>query len=303
MPMKLPLAELLREELMYKIKEVIRKIRDLVFTKLAIIDRKTVYFEGGLGSQILAYIEYSEKNKSSNKPVFANYDYFNNTKVDFTDNTGLSMWTWRLDQYGIYQKDLKKIGKKKKLVNKYFKVRSHGNSDIFYNFREKKSESYQKIFKINLKKVNEYISEKFNSDTDDFAVIHIRRGDYLKVASKVVSMEELIKFINKIKKLLPNNILISCDSILTAAEQDMLASTLEELNLVYVDPREDTFLVHDLMRSSSILVASNSTFSFTAGLLAKRDCTVFFPTNYFGQGRLSDSKSFIFRQPFEYLVD
>ena len=288
---------------MYKIKEVIRKIRDLVFTKLAIIDRKTVYFEGGLGSQILAYIEYSEKNKSSNKPVFANYDYFTNTKVDFTDNTGLSIWTWRLDQYGIYQKDLKKIGKKKKLVNKYFKVRPYGNSDIFYNFREKKSESYQKIFKINHEKVNEYISEKFKSDTDDFAVIHIRRGDYLKVASKVVSMEELIKFINKIKKLLPNNILISCDSILPSAEQDMIASTLEELNLVYVDPREDPLLVHDLMRSSSILVASNSTFSFTAGLLAKRGCTVFFPTNYFGQGRLSDSKSFIFRQPFEYLVD
>ena len=288
---------------MYKIKEVIRKIRDLVFTKLAIIDRKTVYFEGGLGSQILAYIEYSEKNKSSNKPVFANYDYFTNTKVDFTDNTGLSMWTWRLDQYGIYQKDLKKIGKKKKLVNKYFKIRPHGNSDIFYNFREKKSESYQKIFKINHEKVNEYISEKFKSDTDDFAVIHIRRGDYLKVASKVVSMEELIKFINKIKKLLPKQILISCDSILPTAEQDMLATTLEEFNLVYVDPREDPFLVHDLMRSSSILVASNSTFSFTAGLLAKRGCTVFFPTNYFGQGHLSDSKSFIFRQPFEYLVD
>ena len=288
---------------MYKIKEVIRKIRDLVFTKLAIIDRKTVYFEGGLGSQILAYLEYSEKNKLSNKPVFANYDYFNDTKVDFTDNTGLSMWPWRLDQYGIYQKDLKKIGKKKKLVNKYFKVRPHGNSDIFYNFREKKSESYQKIFKINLEKVNEYISEKFKSDTDNFAVIHIRRGDYLKVASKIVSMEELIKFINKIKKLLPNNILISCDSILPAAERDMLASTLEESNLVYVDPTEDPFLVHDLMRSSSILVASNSTFSFTAGLLAKRGCTVFFPTNYFGQGRLSDSKSFLFRQPFEYLVD
>ena len=303
MPMKLPLVELSREELMYKIKGSIRKIRDLVFTKLAITDRKTVYFEGGLGSQILAYIEYSEKNKSSNKPVFANYDYFNNTKVDFTDNTGLSMWAWRLDQYGIYQKDLRKIGKKKEFVNKHFKVRLQGNSDIFYNFREKKSESYQKIFTINLEKVNEYISEKFKSDTDDFAVIHIRRGDYLKVASKIVSMEELIKFINKIKKLLPNNILISCDSILPAAEQDMLASTLEEFNLVYVDPREDPFLVHDLMRSSSILVASNSTFSFTAGLLAKRGCTVFFPTNYFGQGRLSDSKSFLFRQPFEYLVD
>ena len=155
----------------------------------------------------------------------------------------------------------------------------------------------------NDEKVKRYLLEKFRSDKDDFAVIHIRRGDYLNVASKVVSTEELINFINKIKKLLPENVLISSDSFLPSFEKDLFSNTFAEFNLVYVDPREDPFMVHDLMRSSSILVASNSTFSFTAGLLAKSGCMVFFPTNYFGQGRLSDSKSFLFRQPFEYLVD
>jgi hypothetical protein len=288
---------------MLNIKQNIWKIRDLVLTKLRITDQNTVYFEGGLGSQMLAYIEYNEKNKSPSKPVFANLDYFNNIKRDFTDNTGLTSWSWRLDQYKIYQNDLKQMGRKKKLVNKYFKVRQQGHSDIFYNFREQKSENYQKIFAINNEKVNNYLSEKFKSDKDDFAVIHLRRGDYLKIASKVVSTKELIRFIIKIKKLLPNNILISSDSFLPVPEQDLLAGALGEFNLVYVDPREDPLLVHDLMRSSSILVASNSTFSFTAGLLAKNGCMVFFPTNYFGQGRVSDSKSFLFRQPFDFLID
>ena len=303
MPMKLPLAELLKEEPMLNIKHTIWKIRDLLLTKLRITDQNTVYFEGGLGSQILAFIEYNEKNKSSDKPVFGNLDYFNKIKNDFTDDTGLSRWTWKLDQYGIYQNDIKQATKIKRFSNKYFKVRPQNASEHLYNFREKKSENYQKIFLASDEKVKRYSLEKFRSDKDDFAVIHIRRGDYLNVASKVVSTEELNRFINKIKKLLPSNILISSDSVLPVAEQDMLASNLEEFNLVYIDPREDSLLVHDLMRSSSILVASNSTFSFTAGLLAKRGCTVFFPTNYFGQGHLSDSKSFIFRQPFEYLVD
>ena len=303
MLMKLPWGELLKEELMLRVKQIIWEIRVLVLTKLRLIDQRTVYFEGGLGSQMLAYIEYCEKNESSNKPVFANLDYFKNIKSDFTDATGLSRWTWKLDLYGIYQNDVKQATKIRNFTNKYFKVRSKSIPEHLYNFREKKSENYQKIFLANNEKVKGYLLEKFRSDRDDFAVIHVRRGDYLNVASKVVSTEELIKFINKIKKLLPDNVLISSDSFLPSAEKNLFTNTLTECNLEYVDPYEDPFMVHDLMRSSSILVASNSTFSFTAGLLAKSGCMVFFPTNYFGQGGVSDSKSFLFRQPFEYLVD
>ena len=302
MPMKLLLAELLKEELMLRIKQIIWKIRVSVLKKLRLVDQRTVYFEGGLGSQMLAYIEYNERNKSSKKPVFANLDYFKNIENDFTDETGLSRWTWKLDQYGIYQHELKQLTKKEKLINKFFKVRQQSNTEIFYNFREKKSESYQKIFAINNKAVEKYLLEKFRSNKGDFVVIHIRRGDYLNVASKVVSIEELIKFINKIKKLLPKNILISSDSYLSSSEKAIFSDTFAESNLVYVDPHEDPVIVHHLMRSSTILVASNSTFSFTAGLLAKSGCMVFFPTNYFGQNRASDSRSFVFRQPFEFLI-
>ena len=300
--MKLPWGELLKEEPMLRIKQIIWNIRVLVLNKLRLVDQRTVYFEGGLGSQVLAYIEYNERNKSSNKPIFANLDYFKNIENDFIDETGLSRWTWKLDQYGIYRHELKELTKIKKLINKYFKVRQQSNTEIFYNFKEKKSDIYQKIFAINNEDVKKYLLEKFRSDKGDFAMIHIRRGDYLNVASKVVSTEELIKFVNKIKKLLPENILISSDSLLPASEKDLFSNSFVEFNLVYIDPQEDPVRVHNLMRSSTVLVASNSTFSFTAGLLAKSGCMVFFPTNYFGQNRASDSRSFVFRQPFEFLV-
>ncbi len=288
---------------MFSIKQIIWKIRVAVLKKLRLVDQRTVYFEGGLGSQILAYIEYNERNKSSNKPIFANLEYFKNIENDFTDKTGLSRWTWKLDQYGIYRHDLRELTKIKKLINKFFKVRQQSNTEIFYNFREKKSCSYQKIFAINNEDIKKYLLEKFRSDKVDFAVIHIRRGDYLNVASKVVSTEELLNFVNKIKKLLPKNVLISSDSSLPPLEKVLFSNTLAESNLVYLEPHEDPVLVHHLMRSSTILVASNSTFSFTAGLLAKSGCMVFFPTNYFGQNRASDSRSFVFRQPFEFLVN
>ena len=288
---------------MLRIKQIIWKIRVSVLKKLRLVDERTVYFEGGLGSQILAYIEYNERNKSSNKPIFANLDYFKNIEHDFTDETGLSRWTWKLDQYGIYQHELKKLTKIKKLINKSFKVRQQSNTEIFYNFREKKSDIYQKIFAMNNEDVKRYLLEKFRSDKGDFAVIHIRRGDYLNVASKVVLTEELINFINKIKKLLPENVLISSDSFLPSSEKALFSNTFAESNLIYIDSQEDPVIVHHLMRSSTVLVASNSTFSFTAGLLAKSGCMVFFPTNYFGQNRESDSRSFVFRQPFEFLVN
>ena len=301
--MKLPWGELLKEEPMLRIKQIIWKIRVSVLKKLRLVDQRTVYFEGGLGSQVLAYIEYNERNKSSNKPIFANLDYFKNIENDFTDETGLSRWTWKLDQYGIYRHELKELTKIKKLINKSFKVRQQSNTEIFYNFREKKSDIYQKIFAMNNEDVKKYLLEKFRSDKGDFAMIHIRRGDYLNVASKVVSTEELINFVNKIKKLLPENVLISSDSFLPSSEKALFSNTFAESNLVYVNPHEDPVLVHHLMRSSTILVASNSTFSFTAGLLAKSGSMVFFPTNYFGQNRASDSRSFVFRQPFEFLVN
>ena len=123
------------------------------------------------------------------------------------------------------------------------------------------------------------------------------------MASNIIRTEEVVNLINKLKPILSASVLITCDSILPNKEKEILEKSLTGNNYVYLSPNEDTYLVHDLMRSAKILIASNSTFSFTAGLLSNKDCLFFFPTKYFGEGRNEDLKAFSLRQPFGFLLN
>jgi len=287
---------------MSRFKKVLFKFWFFLLTKLKLFDKQTVVFEGGIGSQILSFIEYKEKTKNLRNPIPANFEYFLNITEDFVDKNELSRWSWKLDHYGIKQSDMSQNSKIKKLVNKYLRVRQSNRSEIFYNFRESKSASYIDLFPVQQTKIDTYLQSIFESKKDQFCVIHVRRGDYLKVASKVTTLEEVCKLIEKIRYLIPKNILIASDSELNSFEKLLLDQSLVGFKYFYIDPKESPFLVHDLMRASKVLIASNSTFSFSAGLLANDDCLIFFPTKYFGEGSAQDSQAFIFRQPFDYLL-
>jgi hypothetical protein len=189
-----------------------------------------------------------------------------------------------------------------KFVKKYLLTRCKNTSELFYNFRETKKHQYENLFPINKIAISAYLETIIGSKNVEYCIAHVRRGDYLNVATKVITVDELTRLIQKIKNLLPKIILISSDSYLTSLEKEKLAGCLTDFTYKYIEPSESPFLVHDLMRTSKVLIASNSTFSFSAGLLANDDCLVFFPTKYFGEGLRSDSRAFAFRQPFDYLV-
>jgi hypothetical protein len=288
---------------MSNIKRKVFKSWQFFLTKLHLIDRHTIYFEGGLGSQILSFIEFQEKTKNSGKPVSVNLDYFLGIGSDYTNEAGLSMWSWKLNHYGIDQSIFEQQNFYKKLFKKYFLTRNKSISEIFYSFRETKKRQYENLFPINKIAISTYLESIIGSKGFDYCVVHIRRGDYLNVATKVIAVDEITRLIQKIKYLLPRIILISSDSYLTLAEKEKLAECLFGFIHKYIEPSESPFLVHDLMRTSKVLIASNSTFSFSAGLLANDDCLVFFPTKYFGEGLRSDSRAFAFRQPFDYLIN
>jgi hypothetical protein len=287
---------------MYNIKGKLFKSWQTLLTRLHLIDRHTIYFEGGLGSQILSFIEFREKIKNSGQPVSVNLDYFSDISSDYTNEAGLSFRSWKLDHYGIYQSSFEQSNFYKKFIKKYLLTRSKSHSEIFYNFRETKKQQYVNLFPINQIAISSYLESIFGSKNVEYCVVHIRRGDYLNVATRVIAVDELTGLIQKIKNLLPKIILISSDSNLTSSEEEKLAECLPGFTYKYIGPSESPFLVHDLMRTSKVLIASNSTFSFSAGLLANDDCLVFFPTKYFGEGLRPDSKAFVFRQPFDYLM-
>ena len=288
---------------MSNIKRKVFKSWQSFLTKLHLIDRHTIYFEGGLGSQILSFIEFQEKTKNSDKPVSVNLDYFLGISSDYNNEVGLSMWSWKLNHYGIDQSIFEQQNFYKKLFKKYLLTRSNSISEVFYSFRETKKRQYENLFPINKIAISTYLESIVGSKNVEYCVVHIRRGDYLNVATKVIAVDEMTRLIQKIKHLLPRIILISSDSNLTLLEKEKLAECLPGFIHKYIEPSESPFLVHDLMRTSKVLIASNSTFSFSAGLLANDDCLVFFPTKYFGEGLRSDSRAFAFRQPFDYLIN
>ena len=288
---------------MYNIKVRLFNSWKTILTKLHLIDRHTIYFEGGLGSQILSFIEFQEKINNLDKPVYVNLDYFLGINSDYTDETGLSRWSWKLNHYGIDQSIFKQENFYKKLFKRYLLARSNSISEVFYNFRETKKQQYENLFPIDQIAISTYLESIVGSKNAEYCVVHIRRGDYLNVATKVIAVDEMTRLIQKIRHLLPRIILISSDSYLTSLEKEKLAECLPGFTHKYIEPSESPFLVHDLMRTSKVLIASNSTFSFSAGLLANDDCLVFFPTKYFGEGLRSDSRAFAFRQPFDYLIN
>jgi hypothetical protein len=55
---------------------------------------------GGLGSQLLAYIEYENKKRIFESQAHADTSYFIEDRV-FEHESGLVHQRWRLDHYGI----------------------------------------------------------------------------------------------------------------------------------------------------------------------------------------------------------
>ena len=123
-----------------------------------------------------------------------------------------------------------------------------------------------------------------NLDIDSrYTAVHVRRGDYLKVATHIVDDATYIAFLRRVDAILPSPINFFCDSPLRQEFRNEVVEVLKGKEVSFHDDKtEDECLVHDVMRLSKLLVTSNSTFSFTAGLLASADCLVFSPMKFYG---------------------
>ena len=77
-----------------------QNIRRNFLKKLKQPDFAGTYFEGGLGSQLLAYIEYENKKKIFESQAYADTSYFIEDRV-FKHESVLVHWRWRLNHYGI----------------------------------------------------------------------------------------------------------------------------------------------------------------------------------------------------------
>jgi hypothetical protein len=268
----------------YLKKSLISKIRTMT-TKP---DFDVTYFEGGLGSQILAFIEFQNKKKSFENDQRVDVGYFGKNEV-FQHENGLTHWKWRLDHYGIQLEDLSNFqGNSKSGAYRRPNAIEQANH-IVRNDLLKVSEEFLQILPV-LSKESERNRLFFGgSETPEYGVIHLRKGDYLKVSSLVVGIGEIISTLDSVKSTLPPVLIFISDGRLEESERDAVKRVLAQrlnISIHFHDNSNhevDETTVHDLMRMARFLMTSNSTFSFSAGLISNRpDSLVIFPIDFYG---------------------
>lgn len=245
--------------------------------KFKLQHKSLIHIEGGLGSQILGAIAFfNAQDKFGIKFVKCDLSYFG-------QHNRTDLWEWNLHNYGIGIEDLRKFESHSKSnflkAKKDFLTELEISQEYWKNSRLK----YLGYFPINEEQLQDFLSKASDdSNLTGYGAIHIRRGDYLQVASKVIGLDEYIGFLEKIKTVLPKPCFIITDSPLAYEGKQQLARAIGvDSGAIFLDgPGYDPFVLHCLMRRADVLVTSNSTFSFSAGLLGKNGQIVFSPMEF-----------------------
>jgi hypothetical protein len=238
---------------------------------------KTIVIDGGLGSQILGWIKYQitlETNSKSKVRLDTTY-FYNQYRKNITPLT--TLFEWELDQYGINLTE-----QKKNRFLEYFKFSYDQQAKLEKNlFELMKAKNWSSYFPLSI------ATESLKNDLgimSEYCVVHLRRGDYLKVATRVLGVGEVLQLLCKIQHLIPRDVVLISDSELETGNFEEVKRCLPRKNIQLLVGR-DPHAVHGLMRESSLLIASNSTFSLSAGLTMSRGGVVIFPKDFHGPKR------------------
>jgi hypothetical protein len=231
-----------------------------------------VVFAGGMGTQILQAATYFYYKKQG-FPVFADLSYFDRPlNMAKEGQIGqLTHWHWQLDQYGL-QKNKFEIGP----------IFKKGEADVIVDG--------QRMLELGLSAlVDPQINNKFQSEVsvesilknitkNSYLCVHIRRGDYVNVASHLIGDDDFLKLIQKFSGL-SNSLVVLSDSLIQDEFKKKVVSLFE--NILFLDGI-DAYQSHQIMRSARILVCSNSTFSLTAAAL-NNQALIVMPKKWFGE--------------------
>lgn len=257
-----------------------------------------IHIEGGLGSQILGAIAFwSLQDKLGIDRAKCDLSYFS----EKVQRNGL--WAYQLERFNLpisgFQKYERK-GKSNLLKAKRDYLTDEALSKDYWTESRVK---YKDKFPYDFEEVSAYFENHNQIDLKrPFATIHIRRGDYLQVASKIIYLEKYMELLTSIKKLLTAQVVVVSDSIVGNEDRLKLQSLLIDHEVKFLDsPGIDSFNTHCLLREAEILITSNSTYSFSAGLLGRQGQTVLSPIQ-FHSGKDSEKYNKTFRAAGSFFI-
>ena len=236
-----------------------------------------VHIEGGLGSQILGAITFwNLQEQLGEEKARCDLSYFS----DEAQSNGL--WTYELGKFNLPISEFKMFESKSKRNLLKAKRDFLTDYELTYDFWEMSRSRYLRRFDYDRNKVFAYFTEMMELNPDEpFTAIHIRRGDYLQVASKIVTVDDYVKIVRVIRGLVLGKVIVVSDSEVSDEDKSKLQEALDVSELVFLDaPELDPFNIHCLLREAKLIITANSTYSFSAGLLGRQGQTVFSPMQF-----------------------
>jgi hypothetical protein len=231
-----------------------------------------VVFAGGMGTQIIQAAAYFSL-KDAGHSVFADLSYFETeAKMAEVGAKGqLTHWFWQLEQFGLSKSSFEQSLDLNKCNSE---ILADGPKMLEIGLSALSKPSIQNRFKTIADITDILPSEALGS----FLCIHIRRGDYVNVASHLVTDEEFINLVRRFSGLTSHAVILS-DSPVPAEFRAAVAHLFKTVTFLDgINP----YSSHQIMRSARILVCSNSTFSLTAAAL-NSDALVIVPKQWFGK--------------------
>lgn len=232
-----------------------------------------VVFAGGMGTQIISAAVYFSI-KHAGHPVYADVSYFRvPERLAVTGNAGqLTHWGWQLDSFGLPRQVFDtKDGLTERNANFLF----DGSQKVALGLEALARPESQTLFKIPVG-VNDALPVGF---PDRFLCMHVRRGDYVNVASHLIADGEFVRLVGKFAGLADHVVVLS-DSPIEADLRNAVSPLFKEV--LFLDDI-DAFAAHRIMRNASILICSNSTFSLTAAVLNSHALAIV-PKQWYGDG-------------------
>ena len=219
-------------------------------------DPAVISFTGGMGAQIISASIYFAK-RQAGEAAYADMSYFQTPEnIATVGKPGdCSHWAWQLAPFGL-QPDSFVLATKEVLETS--KVLSDGPRKLELGLEALANPQVQHYF--SLPEAEDILPPSF---ADGYLCIHIRRGDYVNVASHLMPDDEFVQIAAKFSRLIPNVAVLS-DSPIDPALKVAVSAMYK--GATFLDKTE-AYQAHRVMRGSRILVCSNSQFSLIAAML------------------------------------
>jgi hypothetical protein len=232
-----------------------------------------VSFSGGMGAQMISAAIYFMLLERGQR-VLADMRYFDQPPHSaVVGNLGeVSRWPWQLDCFGMDRAQFEALGA---LPAKAAQRIDDGALKLKLGIEALRLPAVQQRFPI-----PEWIDDVLGGGfLAPYLCIHIRRGDYLNVASHLIGDTQFIAMARNYATLVNQAVVVS-DSPIAPAVRQSLSSLFARIEF-----KDDigTFDTHRVMRKARVLIGSNSQFSLIAALLNTEGMALL-PQQWFGPG-------------------